>query len=90
MPLPIIAAAGLRGECGRLFAVAELGVFEKEELFAVVVEADAGLHVGIAAGNLKDFAGAEADVLDALALAEFGHRDGLEVGVDDRRYGGAA
>ena len=61
MPSSIVAAAERRGECGRLFAVAELGVFEKEELLAVAVEADAGLHVGIAAGEFKDFAGAEAD-----------------------------
>ena len=71
-----------------LFAVAELGVFEQQKFFAVIVEADAGLHVGIAAGDFENHSGAEAYMLDALADAELGHGHGLEVRVDDGRNGG--
>ena len=62
-----------------LFSRAHLGVFEEEKLFAELVEADAGFEFGDLAGYFKDFAEAEAVVLNALSGLEVGHRRGDEI-----------
>ena len=47
----------------------DLGVFEQQELLAVVVEADLGFHFGGAAGEFEDGARPETIVFNSLSYS---------------------